>query len=179
MKEKIGFSMRSCWCSTSYLTNEDGFWSALSAALATIAAGLHTAVSVGISVYRADSSTDSSKSSSNSSSSKSSSNSSSNSSSSSFNVDTVMESAYGRNIACLMSLASSVNGNSKTVAAARTWLLANKDSLELSGHPLERLLQPLHMQALDSSLMDKVAFSVASVVGWAVGSVFSLLKSTR
>ena len=169
MKEKIGFSMPSCWCTTSYLTSEEGFWSALSAALATIAAALHTAVAVAISVYRADSSTHGSTSSSNSSSSKS-------SSSSSLTVDTVMESAYGRNIACLMSLASSLNVNSKTVAAARTWLLANKDSVELSGHPLDRLLQPLHVQALDSSLFDKVAFSVASVMGWAVGSFFALLK---
>lgn len=73
-------------------------------------------------------------------------------------------------------MAGSVTANSKTDAADRTWLaMANKDSLELLGHPLERLLQPLHLQALESSLLDK-AFSVTAVMGWAAGRMTAFSK---
>lgn len=77
-----------------------------------------------------------------------------------------------------MGLASQTTANNKTVAAARTWLTANKDSVELLSHPMERWLQSLHLQALDSSLLANVTF-LWGLGSPAAGSVTAFLKQVR
>lgn len=154
LKGKMGSSGTPTFCFTGRLlsTNNISFWCTL---YATIAATIVTTLSVAKSVACGSSSSCSNIS-------------ISSSSDASFTAENVETSAYGCNIAALTKLAGSRTASVHAITAVRGWLLANMDSLVMCGHPVERLLQPLHMKALECSWLDIFAIGVAAGAGLAL-----------